>query len=182
MFDAVRNNKRIVQGFLVLITLPFAFFGVDSYVRNTGGESDVATIGDIAITQQQFQQALRDQQERLRSQMGGQIDPKLLDNPEARKAILNDLVDQRLLMIESRKQNLSASDAAVRASIGAIDVFKVDGKFSNERYESALRAQGMTPTGFEAQLRQDLTLQQLAGGLGQSGLIARTVSDRLMAM
>ncbi|MDD2744091.1 MAG: SurA N-terminal domain-containing protein [Rhodocyclaceae bacterium] len=182
MFDAVRNNKRIVQGFLVLITLPFAFFGVDSYVRNTGGEGDVATIGDIAITQQQFQQALRDQQERLRSQMGGQIDPKLLDNPEARKAILNDLVDQRLLMIESRNQNLSASDAAVRASIGAIDVFKVDGKFSSERYESALRAQGMTPTGFEAQLRQDLTLQQLAGGLGQSGLIARTVSDRLMAL
>jgi peptidyl-prolyl cis-trans isomerase D len=33
MFDSVRNNKRIVQGFLVLITLPFAFFGVDSYVR-----------------------------------------------------------------------------------------------------------------------------------------------------
>jgi peptidyl-prolyl cis-trans isomerase D len=182
MFDAVRNNKRIVQVFLALITLPFAFFGVDSYVRNAGSEGDVATIGDVKVTQQQFQQALRDQQERLRGQMGGQVDPKLLDNPEARKAILNDLVDQRLLMIEARKQNLSASDAAIRAAIGAIDVFKVDGKFSTERYESALSAQGMSPAGFEAQLRQDLTLQQLAGGLGQSGLVARTVSDRVMAL
>ena len=101
MFDAVRNNKRIVQVFLAMITLPFAFFGVDSYVRNTSDEGDVAKIGDIKITQQHFQQAMRDQQERLRSQMGGQLDPKLLDNPEARNAIVNDLVDQRLLMLEA---------------------------------------------------------------------------------
>jgi peptidyl-prolyl cis-trans isomerase D len=36
MFDAVRNNKKIVQIFLALIILPFAFFGLDSYVRSTG--------------------------------------------------------------------------------------------------------------------------------------------------
>ena len=182
MFDAVRNNKRIVQIFLALITLPFAFFGVDSYVRSVGSEGDVAKIGDIKITQQQFQQALLNQQERLRSQMGGQLDPKLLDNPEARNAILNDLVDQRLLMLEANKKNLFASDNAIRAAIGGIDAFKIDGKFSSERYESALRGQGMTPAGFEAQLRQDLTLQQLASGLGQSGVISRTVSDRLIGL
>ena len=182
MFDAVRNNKRIVQIFLVLITLPFAFFGVDSYVRNADSEGDVAKIGDIKISQQQFQQAMRDQQERLRAQMGGQLDPKLLDNPEARNAIINDLVDQRLLMLEASKKNMFASDDAVRVAIGAIDVFKIDGKFSSERYESALRAQGMTPAGFEAQLRQDITLQQLANGLGQSGVIARTVSDRVLGL
>ena len=33
MFDAVRNNKRIVQVFLVAISLPFALWGVDSYVK-----------------------------------------------------------------------------------------------------------------------------------------------------
>jgi peptidyl-prolyl cis-trans isomerase D len=73
MFDAVRNNKRIVQIFLALITLPFAFFGVDSYVRNAGTGDAVARIGDIKITQQQFQQAMREQQERLRCPDGGQL-------------------------------------------------------------------------------------------------------------
>ena len=182
MFDAVRNNKRIVQVFLALITLPFAFFGVDSYVRNSSGGSDVASIGDVKITQQQFDQALREQQERLRSQMGGKLDPKVFDSPEARNAILNDLVDQRLLMIEATNKKMFASDDAIRAAIGGIDAFKIDGKFSSERYESALRSQGMTPAGFEAQLRQDLTLQQLAGGLGQSGIVPRTVSDRLLGL
>ncbi len=45
MFDAVRNNKRIVQIFLVVITLPFAFWGVESYIRNFGGSGDVASVG-----------------------------------------------------------------------------------------------------------------------------------------
>ena len=182
MFDAVRNNKRIVQIFLALITLPFAFFGVDSYVRNAGTGNDVASIGDVKITQQQFQQALREQQDRLRTQMGVQFDPKMLDNPEARKAIIDDLVDQRLLMLEASKRRLVAGDDAVRRTIGAIEAFKVDGRFSVERYEAALRAQGMTPEGFEAQLRQGLTLQQLATAVSQSGVIAHTVSDRVLAM
>lgn len=182
MFDAVRNNKKIVQIFLALITLPFAFFGVESYVRSVGSGDDVATIGgDIKVTQQQFQQALREQQERLRAQMG-QVDPKLLDTPEARKAIIDDLVDQRLLMLEAGKKRMFASDEAIRRTIGGIDAFKVDGKFSTERYEAALRAQGMTPAGFEAQLRQDLTLQQLAGAIGQSGLMARTGAERVLAL
>ena len=182
MFDAVRNNKRIVQVFLALITLPFAFFGVESYVRSVGTGDDVARIGDVKITQQQFQQALREQQERLRNQMGGQFDPKMLDMPQARQAILDDLVDQQLLTLEAGKRKLFASDEAIRRTIGGIDAFKIDGKFSPERYEAALKAQGMTPAGFEARLRQDLTLQQLATAVGQSGLMARTVSDRILAM
>ena len=156
MFDAVRNNKEDrPQIFLALITLPFAFFGVESYVRSVGTGDDVAKIGDIKITQQQFQQAVREQQEKLRAQLGGQLDPKMLDNPEARSAILDDLINQRLLLQEASKKGLFVGDDAVRRTIGAIEAFKVDGNFSAERYEATLRAQGMTPTSFEAQLRQD---------------------------
>ena len=182
MFDAVRNNKKIVQVFLALITLPFAFFGVESYVRNAGTGDAVARIGDVKISPQQYQQAMREQQDRLRAQLGGQFDAKMLDTPEARKAILDDLVDQQLLLLEANKKSLFASDEAIRQTIGSIDAFRVNGKFSPERYEAALRGQGMTPAGFEARLRQDLTLQQLATAVSQSGITARTVSDRILAM
>ena len=59
MFDVVRNNKKIVQLFLALITLPFAFFGVESYIRSAGVGGDLAKVGDVNITEQQFQQAMR---------------------------------------------------------------------------------------------------------------------------
>ena len=182
MFDAVRNNKKIVQVFLALITLPFAFFGVESYVRSVGAGDDVAKVGDIKITQQQFQQALREQQEKLRNQLGGRFDPKLLETPEARIAILDDLINRDLLLMEASKKNLLVGDDAVRNTIASIEAFKIDGKFSNERYESLLRAQGMSPAGFEAQLRQDLTLQQLVGAVAQSGVVSQTVGERLLSL
>ncbi len=179
MFDAVRNNKRIVQVFLALITLPFAFFGVDSYVRSVGSGSDVANIGDMKITQQQFQQAMKEKEDRLRAQ---QVDPKVLNTPAGRQAVVDELVNRQLLLLEAKKQRLFVSDDEIRRTIGSIDAFVVDGKFSPERYEAALRGQGLSPAGFEAQLRQDLTIEKLAGALVQSGITARTVSDRLMAL
>lgn len=181
MFDAVRNNKRIVQVFLVLIALPFAFFGLESYVSDGGSGADVAKVGDIKISQQEFQNVMREQQERLRNQFG-QVDAKALDNPELRKAILDDLVNQRLLALEAGQRRLFVTDDSVRQAIAGIEAFQQDGRFSNERYEALLRAQGMTPAGFEAQVRGDLTLQQLAGTIGQTGMLSRTVSDRILAL
>jgi peptidyl-prolyl cis-trans isomerase D len=181
MFDAVRNNKKIVQIFLALITLPFAFFGVESYMRSAGTGDDVARIGDTKITVQQFQQAMRKQQDRLRAQMGN-IDPKIFDTPEARKAILDDLINQRLLMVEASKQHLMASDDAVRRVRDSIDAFKVDGVYSPEQAAAVLRQQGMTPDGFVADVRNDLTMQQLLGMVSQSGFVSRTVSDVVLAL
>ena len=180
MFDAVRNNKKIVQVFLVLIALPFAFFGVESF-RDGGAGVDVAKVGEIKISQQEFQQAVREQQDRLRGQLG-ELDPKVLDNPEFRQAILDDLIDQRLLFQEARKRHLFASDDAVRQAIMAVEAFQDNGQFSQQRYEALLSAQGMSPAGFEAQVRQDLALQQLAGTIGRSGIVSQRVTDKVLAL
>ena len=60
MFDAVRNNQKIVQIFLALITLPFAFFGIEAYVSRSGAGSDVARVGDTKITVHEFELAMRE--------------------------------------------------------------------------------------------------------------------------
>ncbi|MGE5385578.1 MAG: SurA N-terminal domain-containing protein [Betaproteobacteria bacterium] len=182
MFDAVRNNKKIVQIFLALITLPFAFWGVDSYVRNAANDGAVAKIGSIKITNQQFQQELRERQERFRSQMGPLFDPKMMDLPEVRRGILNEMIDQRVLMLEAQKNRIGASDEALRRAITSMQGFQENGKFSPERYETLIKAQGMTPAAFEAQLRQDLTLQQMAGTVGRANIVAKTVSDRVLGI
>src|ERR1017187_4773100 len=104
MFDIVRNNRRVVQVFLVLITLPFAFFGMESYIRNSGAGVDVARVGDSKITPQEFREALREQQERLRaSARGQQIPPSMLDSPEIRRAVIEQLINRRLLINFARK-------------------------------------------------------------------------------
>jgi peptidyl-prolyl cis-trans isomerase D len=180
MFDAVRNNKRIVQGFLFLIAISFTLFGVDSYVRGTGAGTDVATVGDGKITQQQFQQSLRDQMDRARQQMGPSFKQELFDTPEMRLAVVNSLVDQRLLLLEAYKGRLGASNDMLVDIISNMPSLKENGQFSQSRYEAAVRAQGMSTEQFEAQLRQDLTMQQLVGAVADTGIVSATSTAMML--
>ena len=182
MFDAVRNNQRIVQIFLGLITLPFAFWGIDSYVRNSGAGSDVASVGDSKITAQQFDMALRERQEQMRQMMGAAFRPEMMNAPEARLAVLNSLIDERLLLIESSKNRLMTSDVVLRDVISKIPAVQEDGKFSMEKYERWLRSQGKSQPQFEAELRQEMTVRQLMGTIGNSSFVSQAQADTILRL
>ena len=87
----VAKHKRIVQFILGLITLPFAFFGVDYYFRRGDSMGEVATLRRRPRhAGASSRNALRDQQEMLRRTQRG-VDPAMFDNPEVRYSILQNL-------------------------------------------------------------------------------------------
>ena len=182
MFDAVRNNKKVVQIFLLLITLPFAFWGVDSYVKNAGDGGALASVGGTPIKQAEFQQALNEQQERMRAALGSNFNPAMMNTPEARKAVLDNLVNQRLLALDASKMRLSVSDQRVRDTIAGIQAFQENGQFSLPRYEAVLKAQGMTQAVFESRLRHDLALQQVLGAVAEGVMVSRTSAERVYSV
>ncbi|MEK7374201.1 MAG: SurA N-terminal domain-containing protein, partial [Thermodesulfobacteriota bacterium] len=67
MFDLIHKHKRLVQLLLALMVLPFAFWGIDSYQRGSGAAQNLAEVAGQQISLQEFIQAQREQQERLRS-------------------------------------------------------------------------------------------------------------------
>jgi len=73
MFDIVRNNKKVAQIILALIILPFAFWGVESYIGGMGRTDSVAEVGGSKISKTEFEQALREQQEQLRASLAGRL-------------------------------------------------------------------------------------------------------------
>lgn len=180
MFDFVRNNRRIVQVVLAGIILPFAFWGVDSYINHMGSSNDVATVGGSAISLQAFQQSLQEQQNRMRSAAGRPVPQELLDTPQIRQDVLNGLIDQRLLLLHAAKSGLGVSDAQLAQFIASVPSLQDDGKFSKEKYEALVAAQGMTIDSFEARLRQDMAMQQALGAVGAS-LPGKGGADRWLA-
>lgn len=181
MFDAIRNNKRVAQVFLGLITLPFALWGVESYIRNFSEISEVATVGKEKITPQQYNEALRQRQDSIRQSMGGKVDAKLFDTPEFRRRVIEDLVDQRLMQLEVRRGQLFVGDAQLRDYIAAIPALQEGGQFSQQLYEQALAQQGMSRAQFEGNLRRDLVMQQLGDAIASSGFLSNTTIERLLA-
>ncbi|WP_172198697.1 SurA N-terminal domain-containing protein [Niveibacterium sp. COAC-50] len=182
MFDAVRNNKRIVQVLLALIAITFAFFGIESYLQNIGRDDFVAKVGRSKVTQQELDQALREEQDRLRSQMGEAFDPAMLQRPELKRSVVEGLVNQRLLHLQLDANAMRAAPDALRQAIAGIPAFQENGKFSPKRYEQMLAARGYSVDRFESGLAQDLAQQQLIGGLARSAIVPAATIDRWLEL
>src|ERR1043166_3703756 len=183
MFDLIHNNKRVIQVILALIMLPFAFFGIDSYFRSGDTSTYVATLGDQKITQQEFGQALRDRQDAMRNLLGGgRIDPAMLDNPQLRSSVLDNMIQQRLLTGRAVRLGLTVSDTELQRMIAQAPAFQLDGKFSLELYKNFLRSRGISDAGFENQVRRDLMIQQMADAFSATGFVAANSVDRLLRL
>lgn len=142
MFDFVHKKRRIVQIILALALLPFLFWGLESYQGNDGGDHVAQAAGE-KISREEFAQALRNQQENLRATMGENVNDTMLDSPEVRSAVLEGLIQQRLLRHEASRVGLTVPDSQLVEAIQNISAFQEDGKFSKQRYEELLRGQGM---------------------------------------
>jgi peptidyl-prolyl cis-trans isomerase D len=180
MFDFVHRHRRMLQLILALVIIPpFAFFGVDSYLRGGDATAPIATVNGQPIGQQEFNISLRERQDMMQSMGGGKIDPAMLDNPEMRFAVAEALVNQKLLLQYGSRSGLVATDQQLQSLLGQAPAFQEGGKFSNERYEQVLKSRNKTAVDFEMELRRDLIMQQVNDAYGESNFLPRTVVQRL---
>ncbi|WP_313072565.1 SurA N-terminal domain-containing protein [Melaminivora sp.] len=173
MFESIRKHSKIVMLLLFLLIIPsFVLVGID---RNyfSGGSPVVATIDGKDITQDEWDNAHRMESDRIRAQSPG-IDARLLDSPQARYATLERLVRDRVLQTAAQKMHLMTSDARLARELQGIPQIaalkRADGTLDTEAYRALVGAQGLTPEGFEARVRNDLAIGQVLGGVTDSSL------------
>jgi peptidyl-prolyl cis-trans isomerase D len=181
MFDFVRNNKRILQGFLLLLIIPsFVLVGVESYQNRGDSAAGVASVDGQKITQQEWDDAQRRQIDQARQQMGPQFDQKMFDTPEAKREVLENLVAERAVNAEIARSHLTVNEASVLKAIRSLPGFrKPDGSFDAEGFQAAVAAQGMSPDMFVARMRRDQAIQQLAGSIQATSFVPRSVASRV---
>ena len=182
MYDLLHKHKRLTQVILALITLPFAFFGVDYYFRGDAGPQTIATVGRDKVTQAEYDDVMRAQQDRMRQQLGANFDPAMFDNPEVRYALVDQLVNQRLLENRARSSRFRVTDAQLAQFIAQLPPFQEDGKFSPDRYKLVLSSQGMSPLQFEQRVRQELLLAPLQEAVVSANIVARASSERYLSL
>jgi len=182
MFDFVHQHKRWVQLVLALITLPFAFFGVDYYFRQGSTAQDVASVAGEKISVQQFNQAIAEQQERMRAQLGANYDPAMFDNPEIRYSVLEQLINRSLLQDKARQESFRVADSQLQQFISSIPAFQENGQFSAERYRQLVQSQNMSVPQFEERLRQDLALSPLQEPIANGGIVAKSAGERFLGL
>ncbi len=181
MFDFVHRKKTIVQIILFLVMLPFLFWGIQSY-RNES-QSAVATVEGEEIPRWEFDQAMRNQHDRLRNMLKDNFNSAMLDSPEMRLAVLEGLIQQKIMHREAEEIGLTVLDSRLASEIQSISAFHDEnGKFSYQRYEELLRRQQMTPVIFEDKVGAEILQQQLLEPLSSSAMVADAIVQAVIRL
>jgi peptidyl-prolyl cis-trans isomerase D len=181
MFDFVHKHKIVMQVILGLLVVTFAVWGIESYTRARGPSDTVAKVGSLSISQREFNDELERRLARLRQMFGAGFDASSVDTPDARRALLDSMIDQRLIGEAAVRSRLLVSNEVLRDVIASTAAFQEDGRFSKATYEALLRAQNppLTPQQYESQLRFELAREQLVSAVNGTAIPSRTVAGQL---
>ena len=183
MLHFIRDRAQgWIAWFIVgLISIPFALWGVNSYVS---GPTDtiVAEVNGEEITQTALLEAVQRYRDQMRQMMGEEFNPEMFDNAEIRYVVLDDLIDQQLIRSAADELGLRISDRQIAQFIQQTPAFQRDGTFDSEQYQMVLARAGFTPTSYEASLRDDLLGQQLIQSVEGSTLVSEVEVERLLKL
>jgi len=183
MLQLLRGKKSdlIVKIALVLITIGFSFFGIESYfIANI--DTSVAKVGDTKVTQEEFRDRFNQYRQRMLQMMGAAADPSFLDRPEVKQQVLDQLVDEKVLLAANDKLGVQVTPESIRKEILGIPAFQSEGKFDADQYKMLLASQGMSPAGFEQRVREDLGVRELPQQVGSTVLITSDEVDAYLRL
>jgi len=129
------------------------------------------------VSQGDFEQALRQQQETLQAQFGRNFDASVMENPELRRSVLDRVISERLIGVGAERAGVKIDDKQLADRIAAEPAFQDDGKFSRERYEAIARSQGFTVVGLDERLREDMRLSRYRDSIVETAFVPRSTLE-----
>ncbi|MCU7920391.1 MAG: SurA N-terminal domain-containing protein [Candidatus Thiodiazotropha sp. (ex Epidulcina cf. delphinae)] len=184
MLQEIRDRAQgwIAWVIVILISIPFALWGIQSYL-GIGSEPVAAMVNGVEITERTLDSRFQRFRQQLREQLGSAYRPEMFDDARMREEMLNRLVREELLQQTSEAIGLRAGESMIQATILGMSMFQKDGRFDQQTYERALRLQGLSSAGFEDRVRRALVSEQLAQAVAVGAFITDhefSESQRLM--
>ena len=185
MFESIRKYSKILMIPLYgLIILAFVFGGVEGYRGVQSNADAVAKVGSQSVSQAEWDAAHNDQVKRIRAETPT-ADPKLLDSPEARYAMLEQMVREKVWQEVGQDSVRVVTDARLAREIEAIPAIaamrRADGSLDVEAYKTLLKSNGLSPAQFDARVRNELLLRQNEQAFGRSAFATQVVTDATLS-
>ncbi len=176
MLSAIREKTQgiIATIILSLVIIPFALWGTYSYFEGSSNVN-VATVDGTDISQQAYRLAL----DRL---LASNIKPEILQSPEFKRQVLDNLIEQTLLVQNGIEQGYRVGDAELARMIREEPAFKRDDHFDPALYQAVLRREGLNEQSFEQRLRTVQISSQIETGFRESALPLASEKDTLLRL
>ncbi|MGO1693520.1 MAG: SurA N-terminal domain-containing protein [Marinobacter sp.] len=181
MLQDIRENSQgtIAKIIIGLLIVSLSIWGMDAIVGGFSGEPEVATVNGEDITEREFLRVVQMESQRRLSGME-RPDPAMLNEDQIRKDVLDSLVQEQVLIQDANAQGLVLDDEDIDALITQMPQFQVDGQFNRDRFVSSVRNLGMGVGEFREAMHKQYVVNQIRGGVMQSGLVANENAAQLL--
>ena len=165
MLQAIRDRAQGIFAWILLIAIgvPFALWGIQNYI-DTGKEKPAAVVGDREILDRDVSRAY----EQNLASLVGVAD---YDDKQLRKAALERLIRDELIIQSAEQKSLAVGDASIRGFIRSLPYFQTEGHFDKEKYKIMLAAQNLNSSGLAAQIRRALLMEQFQKSITVSAFV-----------
>ncbi len=183
MLTEIRSRATgwIAWFIVILISIPFALWGVNTYFEGAA-EINVAVVNGEEIDQRAYRDALEVSRARLGQLLGDNADPELTNSAEFKNNVLTGLITQVLLSMDADQKGYRFSDAQLRQFIQSVPAFQRDNRFASDLYESAARSQGYSVSDFEQRLRRQNVIDQIRIGFTDTSIVTDHTLDALLRL
>ncbi|MDQ7014917.1 MAG: SurA N-terminal domain-containing protein [Gammaproteobacteria bacterium] len=176
--DGIKNSKWLAYGIIGLIIIPFAFFGISSYLSGDGS-SYVALVNGAEISSQALDREYAEQKNRLQKAFGGKLPAGMGDGGFLKKQALEALINRELLRQAADEEGYRIGDDLLAKQIRSEKVFQKEGRFDSTTYEAQLRSIGYSSAQFEASVRRAAALDQIRQGLVDSAFVLPSEQEQI---
>ena len=179
MLQAIRDKSSgwIGYAIIILISVPFALWGVNSYLGG-GAAPPAATVNGEEIGVRDLDRAFANYRQRLSQMFGGNIPESIGSESVLKEQVLSQMIEETSLSQYAKDNRYRIGDKELSAIISGIEVFQRDGSFDKATYEAQLRSQGFTPAGFELELRRTQAMEQLQAGIAATSFVVPTTEKQ----
>ncbi len=175
------SQSRIAKVFLAVVALSFvAFFGGGSWFRPHDPTAILAEVGPLSIGRYELAEKVQQQAHLLMAQSGQSLTREELLKAGLPQRILNQLIQEILLNLESEHLGLTVSDEALRNRIQTIQAFHdKNGVFDRALLAQAVQANGLSEDIFIDEFRKELIREQLIKAIMVGAYLPDEMVDHL---
>lgn len=168
MLNAFRSfaGSFTIKVMLIMLILSFAIWGIDDMVRQTGSHSSIAKVGGESVSAREYEIELKRATESLRRAMGDHFSPEMIRITNLHMQVLQKLISQKLLAMESERLGLVPSDTDVVRQIHSSPMFQdKKGNFDKAHFNAMLRNNNLSEKTYVGRLRRDMATDLLVSSL-----------------
>ena len=159
MLESMRRHARYFYVLFFIVIITFIFWGVGNVDKSTS--VSVAEIGKEKISVEEYWRTYERTRDAYREMYKGQNLDEIEKKLNLKKAVLDGMIEEKVLMVAARQLGLQVSDAELQKAIVNDPRFKRDGVFRKDIYVRTLALNRMTPEFYEEVLRNQLEVDRM---------------------